>query len=172
MYPYLRFLKVILASRFSERMRLDSLSELKMHVWPSDIDIYPEMNNGRHLTLMDLGRIDLAARTGLMRIAHRKNWGFVVAGASVRYRHKLPPWRKFALHTKMVGYDERWFYFHQETIYRGKICSSALIRAGLKHAGGLVPVKDVLDAMDEKTWKPKLPDWMRAWIEAEELRPR
>lgn len=172
MYPYLRLLKILIASRFGAQLRMDSTSELKMRVWPSDIDIYPELNNGRHLTLMDLGRIDLAGRTGLMRIAHRKNWGFVVAGSSVRYRHRLPPWHRFTLHTKIVGHDERWFYFHQETKQNGKTCSSALIRAGLKKPGGLVPVKDVLEAMDEKTWTPKLPDWVCAWIEAEELHPR
>lgn len=172
MYPYFRLLKVLIASRYGHRLRLDSTSELKMRVWPSDIDIYPEMNNGRHLTLMDLGRIDLAGRTVLMRIAHRKNWGFVVAGSSVRYRHRLPPWHRFTLCTKIVGCDERWFYFHQETKQNGKTCSSALIRAGLKKPGGIVPVRDVLDAMGEKTWMPGLPDWVCAWIEAEKLHPQ
>jgi acyl-CoA thioesterase FadM len=106
-----------------------------------------------------------------MRIAHRKNWGFVVAGASVRYRHKLPPWRRFTLYTKVVGFDKRWFYFHQQTKRNGQTCSSALIRAGLKNPDGLVPVKDVLEAMGEQTWEPELPDWVNAWIEAEEMRP-
>jgi acyl-CoA thioesterase FadM len=150
---------------------MDSTSELKMRVWPSDIDIYPEMNNGRHLTLMDLGRLDLAGRTGLMRVAHRKDWGFVVAGSSIRYRHKLPPWHRFTLCTKIIGYDEKWFYFLQETKQNGKICSSALIRAALKKTDGLVPVKEVLKAMNEKTWKPTLPDWVCAWKDADDLRP-
>ena len=77
------------------RFELGAVGTLRMVVWPSDIDFYPEMNNGRHLTLMDLGRIDIAVRTGLFRLVHSKGWGFVAAGASVRFRHPLRPFRTF-----------------------------------------------------------------------------
>ena len=30
-----------------------------MRVWPNDLDTNAHMNNGRYLTLMDLGRFDL-----------------------------------------------------------------------------------------------------------------
>ncbi|MGD8539920.1 MAG: acyl-CoA thioesterase [Candidatus Aminicenantes bacterium] len=142
-----------------------------MRVLFGDIDFYPELNNGRHLTMMDMGRIDLAARTRLLRIVHKKKWGLAVSGASVRFRHRLKAFQSFRLYTRIVAIDERWFYFHQSTVRKGKTHSSALVRAAITSKEGLVPVKDVLDAVGMSDWDPGIPEWVRAWKEAEELRP-
>lgn len=171
MYPYIRLFKVLLTSRFKSRISFDSVSELKLRVWPGDIDFYPEMNNGRHLTLMDLGRMDLAARSGLIRAAHQNGWGFVVAGASVRFRRKLTPFRAFTLRTELIGVDHRWFYFLQTTRQNGLVCSSALVRGAVRSKDGLIPIQDVLEAIGEKYRAMAPPDWVQAWIKAEELRP-
>ena len=152
-------------------MDLEDESVLKMRVFFGDMDIYPELNNGRHLTLMDMGRMDLAQRTGLLRIVHEQKWGFAVAGASVRYRHRIKAFHRFRLHTRIVAIDDRWFYFHQNTVRKGKIHSSALVRAGITSKQGLVPTKKVLYALRKQDWNPGMPYWVQAWSEAEELRP-
>jgi acyl-CoA thioesterase FadM len=171
LYPYLRLLGTLIKARFGSSLKINEESVLKIRVFLGDIDIYPELNNGRHLTLMDLGRLDLAQRTGLLRVVHREKWGFVVAGASVRYRNRLKTFNRFQLHTRIVGIDDRWFYFHQTTIRKGNIHSSALVRAGITSKQGLVPVKRVLEAMGISDWDPGLPKWVEAWSEADELRP-
>ena len=53
------------------RRRLPPLPVLGTHVshhrcWPWDLDPWVELNNGRTLTLYDLGRIPMAQRTGLI----------------------------------------------------------------------------------------------------------
>jgi acyl-CoA thioesterase FadM len=171
MYPYFRLAKVVLAAQFGPRLRFDQRSEIGLRIWPGDIDFYPEVNNGRHLTLMDLGRIDLAARTGLFGVLHRHYWGLTVGGASVRFRHRVPPFRRIRLRTNIVGRDDRWFYFHQEITRDGRVCSGALVRAGIVSREGLVPVDEVLEAAGQPGWRPKLPEWVQAWIEAENQRP-
>lgn len=152
-------------------MNVDEESILKKRVLLSDMDIYPELNNGRHLTMMDLGRLDLVQRTGLWRTVRKKKWGLVVAGASIRYRHRLKPFKRFSLHTRIVSTDERWFYFHQYTLRKGKTYSSALLRAGITSKQGLVPVKKVLGALGMPDWNPGMPQWVEAWTKAEEMRP-
>ncbi len=171
MYPYLRLFKILIKAKFGSSLHIGEESVLKMQVFLGDIDIYPELNNGRHLTLMDMGRMDLAQRTGLLRVVHRQQWGFAVAGASVRYRNRLKAFKCFRLHTRIIAIDDRWFYFHQNTIRKGKIHSSALVRAGITSKQGLVPVKKVLDALGMSDWDPGMPEWVKAWSEAEELRP-
>lgn len=171
MYPYLRLCKILIKARYGPPLHLSEESVLKMRVFSGDMDIYPELNNGRHLTLMDLGRMDLAQRTGLLRLVHKKKWGFAVAGASVRYRHRVKAFRGFKLHTRVAAMDGRWFYFHQNTIRKGILHSSALVRAGITSKQGLVPVKTVLDALGMSDWDPGMPAWVKAWSEAEELRP-
>jgi acyl-CoA thioesterase FadM len=102
---------------------------------------------------------------------HQKKWGFAVTGASVRYRHRLKAFKRFRLHTRIVALDDRWFYFHQYTARKGKVHSSSLIRAGITSNEGLVPVEKVMDALGNPGWNPGMPRWVRAWSEAEELRP-
>jgi acyl-CoA thioesterase FadM len=171
MYPYLRLYKNLIQAKFGSSLNIEEESVLNMRVFLGDIDIYPELNNGRYMTLMDIGRLDLANRTGLLRIVHKQKWGFAVAGASIRYRHRLKAFKRFKLHTRIVAIDDRWFYFHQTTIRKGKLHSSALIRAGITSKQGLVPVKRVLEALGNRDWNPGMPKWVKAWAEAEELRP-
>jgi acyl-CoA thioesterase FadM len=170
MYPYLRLVAVVVGAWRRPRLDFGEEGVLRLRVWPTDIDVYPEVNNGRHLTLMDLGRFDFALRSGLMRIAHARRWGFVVAGASIRFRHRLRPLRRFTLHTRLVGRDERWFYFQQLLRRDGRVSSSALVRVALTRRGGLVPTAEVMEALGAPGWGPELPDWVSSWIAADEQR--
>jgi acyl-CoA thioesterase FadM len=171
MYPYLRLVATALSAPFRPKLAVGDEGLLKLRVMPGDIDMYPELNNGRHLAVMDLGRIDLAIRTGLMAVLLKRGWGLTVAGVSVRYRHRIPAFRSFQLLTQLVGHDRLWFYLHQRTERLGKVHSSALIRAGITSGQGIVPIDEVLAGVGNQDWGPELPDWVRAWIRAEELRP-
>jgi len=171
MYPYLRMARVLAGALVKPGLGLDDASELRLRVWPSDLDTYPEMNNGRYWTIMDLGRYDLAARTGLMQFARRKGWFFVVAGGSIRYRRRLPPFSRFLLRTSLVGHDGRWFYFVQEFVCREQMAAQAVIRAGLRTDKDLIPSQTILSGFGCDGWSPPLPEWVRAWIGAEAVRP-
>jgi acyl-CoA thioesterase FadM len=171
MYIYLRIARVLAGVLYKPKLGLDDVSELRLRVWPGDIDTYPEMNNGRYWTIMDLGRYDLAARTGLMQMARRKRWLFVVAGGSIRYRRRLPPLSRFLLRTSLVGHDGRWFYFVQEFVRREQTAAQAVVRAGLRTEKEIIPSETILEAFGRKAWSPSLPGWVQAWIEAEDARP-
>lgn len=171
MYPHLRMAWHLLRGRFQEPLRLEDAARLRTFVGPGDIDFYPELNNGRALTLMDLGRLQLAARTGLLRAVRRRRWSFVVAGASVRFRHRLPFLSRVELSTRLLGHDGRWFYFQHVFSRRGRACFAALVRAGLRDDRGLVPVGEVLAALERPDFDPPLPDWVRAWSEADARLP-
>lgn len=172
MYPYLRLTKVIATAFLGPSLELDDVSRKRFLVWPTDVDIYPEMNNGRHLTIMDLGRADFTIRSGILRKGHERGWSLVAAGASVRFRHRLVPLRRFVLSTRVLGRDDRWFYFLHETEQGGRVCSSALVRVGLRSKDGLVSPERVLEMLGREGWRPELPAWVRKWIEAEDARPK
>ena len=50
--------------------------------WPWDIDMWGELNNGRALSLFDLGRYGFLSRFGLMRYFFREKISNAVAGVS------------------------------------------------------------------------------------------
>ena len=171
MYPYLRTLKLLARKRNLTQLELGDESVLKMRVLFGDIDPFLELNNGRHLTMMDFGRFDIAMRTGLLKIAKQNGWAFTIAGASVRYRHRIKLLQRFTLHSQVVGYDEKWFYFHQKTVRQEKIHSAALIRAAITSKNGIVNPKVVLEAMGYDNLDYSVPDWVAAWAAADDLRP-
>ncbi len=142
-----------------------------MIVWPWDCDIFGEVNNGRHLTLFDLGRFDFGSRTGLMQVLKKERWGLVVAGSTIRYRRRLTPFQRYSQHTRLIARDEKWFYFVQNTIHKGTVCSSALIRTGVTSKGKVIPTQDVAVALGHPDWFGIIPDWVQAWIDADGLRP-
>ncbi len=170
MYPYLRIIKLFATKKSRPKLAIGDESILNMRVHLGDIDPFMELNNGRHLTMMDFGRFDLAMRSGLLKTVKQQGWGLAVAGSSVRYRHRLKLFQKYTLHSQVVGYDEKWFYFHQKIISKGKIHSAALIRTAVTSPKGIVPVEKVLTVMGYDV-KYDVPEWILAWAKADELRP-
>src|SRR5689334_3668379 len=61
-------------------------SVLPFRVLPNDLDPNWHMNNGRYLTIMDLGRLDLTLHSGLMRAIIKHRWMPVLGGATIRYQ--------------------------------------------------------------------------------------
>ncbi len=171
MYPLIRLAKTLLLGRRRSPLAPGEPSILKMMVWPWDCDLFMEVNNGRHLTLFDLGRFDLGARTGLLGILKERRWGLVVAGSTIRYRKRLTPFQRYEQHTHLVARDERWFYFVQTTVRKGEACSSALIRTGVTARGRVIASQEVAEALGHPDWNPPLPDWVASWADGDKLRP-
>jgi acyl-CoA thioesterase FadM len=172
MYPYLRLVKEFLKFRSAA-----PLAPFDTHVshhlcWPQDIDPWRELNNGRTLTLYDLGRIPLGMRTGLNRIARAKGWGLAVAGASVRYRRRVKLFDRIEMRTRLAGWDGRFVYMLQSMWVRGECTSQALLRSAITQgARGIVPPAEMAVALGLAPESPPLPDWVQAWIDAEGQRP-
>lgn len=84
-----RLALVLLGASRRGRLDLFALSDLPMRVWPTDLDVQMHMNNGRYLSLMDLGRIDLLVRSGFWAEARRRGWFPLVGASAIEYRRPL-----------------------------------------------------------------------------------
>lgn len=172
MYPLIRMAKEMILSHRAPRQ--DPLAgHVSRHLcWPWDVDPWRELNNGRTLTLYDLGRIALDRRNGIERVLRERNWGLSVAGASVRYRRRVRMFDRITMHTRLVGWDSRFFYKVQSMWVRGECASQVLIRsAATQGARGIVDPAEVVAALGLGRESPPLPGWVAAWIEAEGARP-
>ena len=69
----------------ADTITIDDISATSFRIRPWDIDMFLEVNNGRVLTLYDLGRFDFSIRMGLAKALRQNKWGLVVAGSTVRY---------------------------------------------------------------------------------------
>jgi acyl-CoA thioesterase FadM len=171
MYPFLRMAKEIWANRNAPPLGLTEAHVSHHLCWPWDLDLWAELNNGRTLTLYDLGRIPLAMRTGLGRVIRRHGWGITVAGSSVRYRRRVRMFDRVEMVSRCIGWDARFFYMEQSMWRAGGCTSHMLLRSAITSPAGIVPTAEVLAALDRPAESPVLPGWVGAWIAADAERP-
>lgn len=171
MYPIARQVKsMIRASRMPKMGLLET--HISQHIcWPWDIDPWMELNNGRTLTLYDLGRIELSIRTGLSDVLRKKRWGIVVAGNTTRYRRRVTTFKAFEMRTRCIGWDHRFVYMEQGMYRNGECSSHLLVRGAITSKAGIVPPAQVLAELGHTAASPELADWVKAWITADAERP-
>lgn len=171
MYPYHRIVGLLLRHALRKQAPIDALAEHTFILRPGlgDADLYPEVNNGRHFVLFDLARYKLAMQIGLFRYVRRTKSAFVVGGSTIRYRHRLRPWRRTEIRTRLVGMDERFFYFQQRTVQHGRTCSLALIRTGVRKKG-VVPPVEVMTGIGLEI-EPFTEPWVDEWNAWDDARP-
>lgn len=171
MYPFARMVKEIVVHRRAENLPMDG-THVSWHIcWPWDLDLWKELNNGRTLTLFDLGRIPLARRTGLIRALAANGWGLTMAGATVRYRRRVRVFDRVEMRSRAVGWDERFLYLEQSMWKKGECTTHIVYRGAITGPNGIVPPEQVVAAMGHDVTAPEMPAWIRAWIEAEAQRP-
>jgi acyl-CoA thioesterase FadM len=167
MYPIFRFLKEIYKFRNAPALGLLETHVSHHRCWPWDLDPWIELNNGRTLTLYDLGRIPMGMRTGLTSMLRAQGWGITVAGNTTRYRKRIKAFQRFEMRSRCIGWDARFFYIEQ-AMWLGNDCANhILIRSAITSNTGIVPPARVLDAMGQKQDSPELPGWVQAWIAAD-----
>lgn len=163
-----RMIRVLLMARYRSRVHALDETTLTFRVWPTDVDVLMHMNNGRYLTLMDLGRADAIIRSGVRARTAGAGWYTVVASETIRFRESLALFSKFELRTKLLGWDDKSFYLRQLFIIRGRVVSIGLVRVRfLRKSGGTVPAREVAAAIVPGLSAPALPHYVAEWQKAE-----
>jgi len=111
--------------------RIGPLDEarLALRVWPTDLDPYLHLNNGRYLTLMDIGRLDLVARSGMLAEWLRRRF------------------ERFEIATRIASWEGKWFEVAQRFERAGVVHAEASVRGQVRSRAGAVPFADVLAAL-------------------------
>lgn len=169
MFPFVRMTKDLLRAR--RQPALASLTDVHVshhRCWPHDLDFWLELNNGRALSLYDLGRTALAQRLGLIAVLRREGWGMTVAGTSTRFRRRIRGFERFEMRSRLTCWDDRFIYLEQSMWKgNGECASHVLYRTALTDAMGLIPPPRILAAMGRADTSPPMPDWVARWVAAE-----
>jgi acyl-CoA thioesterase FadM len=130
------------------RSKMEPLDEsvLSLRVWPNDMDINFHLNNGRYLTLMDLGRFDLTVRMGLLKPLIKFHWRPLVASAHIRFFKALGPLQKFQLKTRILYMDEKWVYIEQRFVADSATVAVGRIKALFRGPRGNISTRDLIQA--------------------------
>ncbi|WP_417267863.1 acyl-CoA thioesterase [Celeribacter baekdonensis] len=172
MYPFVRMIHQSRKVRNAPKLGLFDAHLSHHYCLPWDIDLWLELNNGRTLTLFDLGRIPMSIRNGTAQAAKTGGFGMAVAGASVRYRKRVTTFQKVDMWTKPLGFDDRFLYIEQSMWdQKGDCCNHILIRGAVIKNRKMVPPRDLLAMIEPDIESPPLPEWVQNWIAADNTRP-
>jgi acyl-CoA thioesterase FadM len=172
---WFRLIWVLIATRFRPPLaRPFGVSTISLIVLPNDLDVNLHMNNGRYLTVMDLGRLDLFIRGGLMRAVRGAGWRPVLSAAKIRFRRELRLWRRFRIESRVVYWEHTVFVMEHRVIIRDAngrdvVAAISLNRGGMHdpRQRRFVPVAELFARMNIDATSPPASDEVRAFLDAE-----
>lgn len=173
---YLRLLILYINSFFKPPIEgILGKSILRFRVLPTDLDLNAHMNNGRYATIMDLGRLDLIMRNGLMKTMMRNRCLPVLGTLQLRFRIPLQPFQAYRLETRVLCWDDKWVYLEQQFIIKagpkaGAVAAIGLIKGGFYDSKNrrTVPTAELLAIMGVDAASPTFPDYITDWVQSEE----
>lgn len=134
---WIRLIWLLLTARKRGRLILPhAVSVLSFRVYPHDLDLSMHMNNGRYLTLMDLGRMDVMLRSGLWREVLHHRWTPIASAITIRFQRELRLFQRFRLQTRLLCWEENLVVMEQAFIITGGLrdgqpAARALFKGGL-----------------------------------------
>src|SRR5579859_5387361 len=162
-----RLLRILVWGLIGPKIDPLGRSIVSFRVWPNDLDINIHMNNGRYLTIMDLGRLDLILRSGFGRIMLKRKWSAVLGSVTVRFRRPLQPFQRYDLVTRILGWDEKCVFIEQQFVVAGQACAIGYAKAIIIEGTRALPMSEMLAAIGYAYPSPPLPDAIRSWLDAE-----
>ncbi|MCK2034549.1 acyl-CoA thioesterase [Microbacterium sp. SSW1-49] len=169
-----RTLLVILGARRRVRrgdvLDPNAVGSIRLTTLPTDIDILRHMNNGRYLSLFDLGRWDLLIRTGLFDAMNARGWYAVVSSETVTFRKSLELWQRFDVESRFVGHDEKALFLEHRAVVDGEVYAKVIVRARmLRRSGGTVSHEELFGALGKPEGLPEIDEWIHDWAAASAL---
>ena len=165
---YLRLVMTLLRSLFEPRMTTQQACVQWFRVWPNDIDAFGHMNNGRYLQIMDVARMRWLARTGTIAVAMRRRWSMSLGGNLTRYRRSLRLFARYCVSTRLVCWDQRWFYLEHAVLDgSSRPVAVGISRAAFHGDGRWITADTVMDEVDRDVRSPEMPPYLSDWLTVE-----
>jgi acyl-CoA thioesterase FadM len=158
-----RLIKILSFAIGHRRVELLAATRVRLRVWPNDLDLNFHVNNGRYLSLADLGRIDYFIRSGLFEVARRERAFPIVGDAIAKFRRDLKVFEVFDIETRMLGWDHKWGFMEHRFIKDGRVIGVVAIRGVFRGKDGPVDPNVFLAGLAHHHPSPPLPQWIQEW---------
>lgn len=173
---WLRLLCYLAGARWRPSLRLPAeASLLHFRVLPNDLDTSLHMNNGRYLTIMDLGRLDLLVSSSLWRAVLRHRWTPIASAIAIRFRRELRTFECYRLETRLLAWDASSVVIEQVFVIEtgpraGQIAARALFKGGLydRAARNFVPIARLMQELGLSVQSPPMSPEVEAFLKADD----
>lgn len=165
----LRLVRTVATARRRGPVSSTEAAVLRLRVLPNDIDLAGHMNNGVYFSMADLGRIDLAIRSGWARAQVRHRVAPVVMQETMTFRTSLKPGQAYELHSVLAGWDRVSVFFEQRFVADGQVAAQALVRMRFLSRGKGIDTDRLWHLLGVDPPPSHLPGWATAWGEGARL---
>lgn len=160
---YLRLLRVVIHAFFRKVLGPLQTSITNYVVIPTDLDVNMHMTNSRYSSMMDIGRTDFIIRTGIYKKLWQKRLKPVIGAASIRWRKGLHLGQAFSLHTRILGWDDKWYYIEQRFMCKGRSVCYGIVKATFRGPHGVYSPVQLAKEIDPNLTSPPLHDILDLW---------
>ena len=173
---WLRLLWLFVSARFRPKLEMPGgTSVLHFRVWPHDLDLSLHMNNGRYLTIMDQGRLDVMLQSGLWKAVLRHKWVPIASAIKIRFRREMRLFDRFRLETRLVAWVGDNVVMEQVFILEtgarsGQIAAHMLFKGGLydRSAKKFVAIARLMEEAGVTVENPPLSPEVEAFLRADD----
>src|ERR1700728_397595 len=103
------------------------------------------------------------ARRRLLEHICRSRWQPMVGAVWMTYRRSLPLFSSFGIASRLVCWDERWFYIEQTFTGREGLAAVGWVKGILRDARGNVDPQQVIATVAPGTVSPPMPEAIATW---------
>jgi acyl-CoA thioesterase FadM len=136
---------------------------------PLDIDLNMHINNGRFLSLADLGRLHFLWSVGTLGGILKNGWMPLVGNVDIEYKKSIKLFQRFEIKTELLYWDEKWFYFQHVFMVGSKVSAVANVKALLiDRSRKVVEPARIFALIGESPEPPEVPESIADWV----VRPR
>jgi len=166
MYPWLRLISVGASALKKPRIDLFEPTRVSLRVWPDDIDGNLHVNNGRYLTLADLGGVTWFLRSGVLAQARRFHAIPLIADSIAKFRRDLKLLQSFTLETRLVGWERRCIFLEHRFLVEQHVSGLVAVRCVFKSGRRTIYPSELLGGLSTRTQSPVLPAWLSQFSES------
>lgn len=138
-------------------------SRLSFRALPFDCDINMHVTNSRYPAFMDLARTYMIADMGLMKKFIKMKWMPIVNASETTFIRDIKPLEKFEIETKVVGWDNKYFYIEHRFITPRALHCIVHVRGVFVSRGKQVPIETLVKEAGYVGEPPQLPPEVVKW---------
>nr|WP_256260974.1 thioesterase family protein [Shewanella sp. NIFS-20-20] len=156
--------------RHCRRIGFLDTSVIRYRALPTDCDINFHLTNSRYPAFMDLARTYMLADMGLLKKFLKLKWMPIVNAAEFTYIKDIKPLATFDIETKLVGWDEKYFYIEQRFVSERGLHCIVHVRGVFVCQRRQVPIETLITAANYHGPAPELPAEVVKWKEFLQLK--
>jgi hypothetical protein len=92
-----------------------------------------------------------------------------MGAAALQFRRPLRLFQICELHTRIVGWDEKWGYLETRFVRTGRTVATVVAKAVVRGPDGTIPPKRLLELLGVEREPLPVPEHIRRWVDAESL---